>query len=75
MLTFTYVEINVFALVILALIFFNIYHWEGKQLLEQKLYIVLLCSNAIILALDTAMLDDTPTLPKSGFIINNIRIK
>ncbi len=64
--TFLYVEMNTFALTVLFLIFFNIYQRADRYLIEQKLFLALLCSNALILVLDTIMwiLDG-----KTGFLI------
>lgn len=50
---YLYVEINIFALIILALIFLNIHRKTEKYLMEQKLYVVLLGINALILIADT----------------------
>ncbi|MDP4153550.1 MAG: GGDEF domain-containing protein [Bacillota bacterium] len=50
-----YVEINIFALVILFLIFFNMYHRSISHLIEQRLFLALLWSNVAILILDTIM--------------------
>ena len=69
---FMYVEINVLALVILFLIFLNIYRRGEKYLIEQKLFLALLSSNALILVLDTAMwiLDGKPgTLLRGIYLI------
>lgn len=55
MLTFMYVEMNIFALVVLLLIFLNVSHRSAKQQVEQKLFLTLLGSNAVILVLDGAM--------------------
>jgi len=55
MLTFTYVEINLFALTILLLIFINIHRRSEKYMMEQKLYVALLGANALILIFDTLM--------------------
>lgn len=53
--TFLYVEINAFALVILFLIFLNIYHRSETRLFEQKLFLALIISDALILLADTGM--------------------
>lgn len=59
---FLYVEINVFALTVLFLIFLNLHHQAEKYLIEQKLFLALLGSNVLILILDTFMwmLDGKP---------------
>lgn len=53
--TFMYTEINIFALVVLFLIFLNVHHRADRYLIEQKLFLALLTSNALILILDSAM--------------------
>ena len=52
-----YVEMNIFSLVVLTLIFFNIYHRNRSEmyLFEQKLYLGMLGINALILIMDTGM--------------------
>lgn len=67
--TILYLELNGFALVVLLLIFLNVRHQKGKYLLEQKLFLALLLSNALILILDSAMwlLDG-----RKGFFIRGI---
>lgn len=50
-----YVEINVFALAILFIIYVNIKHQADKYLFEQKLFISMLASNFLILIFDTLM--------------------
>lgn len=52
---FLYVETNVFALVVLLLIFINIHHQAERRSIDRKLFLALLCSNAIILILDSFM--------------------
>jgi diguanylate cyclase (GGDEF)-like protein len=65
MTTIAYVEVNVFALTILFIIFMNIHHHAEKYLFEQKLFLALLCSNALLLILDTMLwlLDGKPGMP------------
>ena len=64
--TLLYVEVNALALVVLFLIFLNVNRHSDNYLTEQKLFLALLCSNALILMLDTAMwiLDG-----KTGFLL------
>ena len=52
---FMYTEINIYSLVILLVIFINVHPRAEKYLLEQKLFLALICTNALILILDTAM--------------------
>jgi diguanylate cyclase (GGDEF)-like protein len=52
---FMYAEINIYSLIILLLIFINVYHRAEKYLLEQKLFFALLCANALLLVFDTGM--------------------
>jgi len=58
MATIAYVELNVFALIILFLIFIR----TEKHLFDQKLFLTLICSNALLLILDSVMwiIDGTP---------------
>lgn len=67
--TMLYLELNGFALAVLFLIFLNVRHQKEKYLLEQKLFLALLLSNALILLLDSAMwlLDG-----KTGFFVREI---
>ena len=62
--TFAYVEINLFALIILLLIYINMQHLEEKVLYRQKLFTTLLLSSAIQLILDSILwiLDKAPGL-------------
>lgn len=53
--TLLYVEMNLFALSILFLLFLNVTQRSEKYLPEQKLFLALLGSNALILVLDTGM--------------------
>ncbi len=55
MLKFAYAELNLFALAILLLIYLNIARRSERYLIEQKLFMALLGSNALILVLDTGM--------------------
>ncbi len=50
-----YLEMNIVCVIIMALIFFNIYHRREKKLLEQKLFLALLFSNTAILLVDAGM--------------------
>ena len=50
---YLYVELNVFAEIILLLIFLNIHHKTEKYLTEQKIFLVLLGLIALILVADT----------------------
>ncbi len=54
-LKFLYVEINVFAMIVLFLIFLTIHRRTGKYMLVQNLYHLLIASNALILLLDSLM--------------------
>ena len=60
--TILYTELNGFGLAILLLIFFNIRSRTNRYLLDQKLFIALLYTTAIILVLDSIMwiVDDIP---------------
>ena len=60
---YLYIEINLFAAIILLLIYFNIRHKTVNYLTEQKLYMALLILNALILICDTFtwVLDGTNT--------------
>lgn len=51
----TYIELNAFAIVILFLIFLNIKYQSERYLLDQKLFCLLLISNALILIMDTVL--------------------
>lgn len=53
--TIFYLELNVFALVILAIIFINIRNQAKQSLLESQLYLSLLAVNSLILIFDTLM--------------------
>ena len=53
MLTFSYVEINLIAVTILFIIFFNIRNKKDKYLYDQKLFTLLLLFNMLILLFDT----------------------
>jgi diguanylate cyclase (GGDEF)-like protein len=61
----SYIEIDCFALAILLLIFLNIRRQAAQLLIEQKIYMALLCSDALILVLDLLMwfLDGKPGFP------------
>lgn len=50
-----YAELNMFAFIILILIFLNIRYQLEKCLVEQKLFFALLLSNALLLLTETAM--------------------
>jgi GGDEF domain-containing protein len=52
---FQYVELNVFALSVLLLIYLNIGHRRDHYLLEQKLFVALIGADALILVTDTFM--------------------
>jgi diguanylate cyclase (GGDEF)-like protein len=52
---FQYVELNVFALSVLLLIYLNIGHRRDHYLLEQKLFVALIGADALILVPDTFM--------------------
>ena len=54
-LKFLYTEINVFALVVLLLIFLTIHSRIARYSLDQKLYLLLIASNALILLFDALM--------------------
>lgn len=53
--TMLYVEINVFAMAILFVIYINLKHQITKYLFEQKIFLCLLGSNFLILVFDTFM--------------------
>ncbi len=53
--SFLYVELNIFSLVILLLIYLNIRHRRDRMLTEQKLFLFLLYTTAAILVLDSLM--------------------
>lgn len=53
MLTFSYVEINLIAVTILIIIFFNIRNKKDRYLYDQKLFSLLLFFNTLILLFDT----------------------
>lgn len=55
MMTIAYVEMNFFALLILLLIYINIRRFKERYLFEQKLFLLLLASNALMLILDSLM--------------------
>lgn len=59
---FLYVELNCFALAVLLLIFLNIHRWTEQYQTEQKLFLALVFSNALILIADSGMwlLDGRP---------------
>lgn len=59
---FLYTEMNVFALIILVLIFFNVNRRTDKYMVEQRLFLALIGTDALILILDSAMwlLDGKP---------------
>nr|WP_319488854.1 hypothetical protein [uncultured Caproiciproducens sp.] len=67
--TMLYLELNGFALAVLLIIFLNVRHQKDQYLLEQKLFLALLFSNALILILDSGMwlLDG-----KTGFLIRAV---
>ena len=50
-----YTEMNVFALVVLVIIYLNIRRHAQRHMTEQKLFLALLYSNALILVLDSLM--------------------
>ncbi len=54
MLTFNYIEINMIAMAILLIIFFNIRNKKESYLYDQKLFILILFFNGLILLFDTA---------------------
>jgi diguanylate cyclase (GGDEF)-like protein len=62
--TVAYVEINAISLAILLLVYIGIHHRSVKCLFEQKLFLALLISNALLLILDTIQwcLDGKPGL-------------
>lgn len=64
MLTFAYVEMNLFALAVLLLVYLNVSHRTARYLTEQKLFFAILFANALLLILDTGMwvLDGKPGL-------------
>lgn len=53
--TFLYIEINVFALAILMLIYFNMRKKAERMLPDFNLFMLLLWTDAVIIVLDTAM--------------------
>ncbi|OPX43321.1 putative diguanylate cyclase YcdT [Ruminiclostridium hungatei] len=54
MLTFNYIEINMIAMAILLIIYFNIRNKKESYLYDQKLFILILFFNGLILVFDTA---------------------
>lgn len=52
---FNYVEVNIFAMTVLFLVFLNIRNSSEKYTIDQKLFIALVASNALILVTDTLM--------------------
>ncbi len=52
---FLYVELNCFAIAVLLAIYLNIRRYVNKYLLDQKIFLILIYVNALILALDTGM--------------------
>jgi len=46
-------DINIFSLIISALIFFDMYNRNEKQFLQYRLFIALLLSNMVLLVLDS----------------------
>lgn len=53
--TMLYVEINIFALAILFVIYINMKHQAGKYLFEQKLFLCILASDFMMLVFDSFM--------------------
>lgn len=51
----TYLEIDLFALVVLVLIFFNVSHKRERQLTDQKLFLALIVANVLALITDAGM--------------------
>ncbi|HEX2986217.1 MAG TPA: diguanylate cyclase [Caproiciproducens sp.] len=51
--SFSYLEVNLFALAVLLIIFVNIVHRSDMYMFDQKLYLLMITSNALLLALDT----------------------
>ncbi len=64
MLTVLYAEINLFALVVSCLLFWNLKHNFDSCLPEQRLFLALISFNGVMLVLDTAMwlMDGRPGL-------------
>ena len=50
---FMYVELNVFALIILLLIFINVHHQKEKYFIDQKLFLALIDMNAFVIIFNT----------------------
>jgi len=48
-----YVELNVFALIILLLIFINVHHQKEKYFIDQKLFLALIDMNAFVIIFNT----------------------
>lgn len=71
MLLIAYIEINVFALIILFLIFLNIRNRSKTYAFDQKLFLTLLSANALLLVIDTFtwILDGKP-----GFVAKNFNL-
>jgi diguanylate cyclase (GGDEF)-like protein len=61
---FPYTELNIFCLAILILIYFNVRHRREQMTTEQKLFLMLIIADALILILDSLMwlLDGKPGL-------------
>jgi diguanylate cyclase (GGDEF)-like protein len=53
--TILYLELNIFPLAVLGIIFYYMKHRSDQLLLEQKLFLGLILLNALILAVDTVM--------------------
>ncbi|HWQ58487.1 MAG TPA: GGDEF domain-containing protein [Clostridia bacterium] len=60
-----YLELNCFALAILLVIYFNIRHYINKYMLDQRIFLLLVYTNAIILIMDALMwmFDGVPGTP------------
>ena len=53
--TFTYVEIDAFALAVLAIIIVNVLYRSELYLFEQKLFLLMVSANAVMLVLDAVL--------------------
>jgi diguanylate cyclase (GGDEF)-like protein len=51
----SFLETNILAIIILLIIFFNLREQSEKYKYDQKLFVVLICSNVIILVLDSIL--------------------
>jgi diguanylate cyclase (GGDEF)-like protein len=72
--SYLYIELNVFALIILLVIFINIRHKADSFMTEQKLFLIIVSINAGLLLSDTLMwvLDGNKSLSKIFIILSTL---